>query len=435
MDRLRKMEPGRILRGLLCAYTFAFLLAALLAPDRGNMLTGLRRICTLPGQLTRDYFLSELGGVSASMLNAFLVGAVCCGLMFLPGAVVSGGTVLAYFLTVGFCTFGMSILSILPLMAGVAVYCGIRREPLGKNLNFFMFSTAVAPLITQLLFWYPQAGEGPRLTLPGAALALAAGIAFGCAMPALCAHSPAFHKGFDLYNAGPAAGFLCALFYALLYRAAGVEAPAASATLGAGEPVFAHAFCLTAFGATLLFGMALNGGLKGIGPLLMDRSVGADYARKYPAGLCLIHTGAYGLFILLWYDLTGATFTGPTLGAVFCMLACCLMGATARSVLPVMLGYFLASRLGAFPLNAQAIVVGLCFASGLAPVSNEYGWWAGAVAGALHYGLVTSVPLLHGGFCLYNGGFTAGIVCFVLIPLLERFGARPHSRSREPQGK
>ncbi len=26
--------------------------------------------------------------------------------------------------------------------------------------------------------------------------------------------------------------------------------------------------------------------------------------------------------------------------------------------------------------------------------------------GMLHFTLVTSVPLLHGGFCLYNGGFT-----------------------------
>ena len=39
----------------------------------------------------------------------------------------------------------------------------------------------------------------------------------------------------------------------------------------------------------------------------------------------------------------------------------------------------------------------------------------------MHYTLVTSVPMLHGGYCLYNGGFTAAFVCLLLIPILERF--------------
>ena len=91
------------------------------------------------------------------------------------------------------------------------------------------------------------------------------------------------------------------------------------------------------------------------------------------------------------------------------------------NVFPIMIGYFLASRVGASALNAQAIVVGLCFASGLAPVSGDYGIIAGIVAGIMHYCIVTSTPAIHGGFNLYNGGFTACIVCFVLIPVLEHF--------------
>ena len=39
----------------------------------------------------------------------------------------------------------------------------------------------------------------------------------------------------------------------------------------------------------------------------------------------------------------------------------------------------------------------------------------------LHYGLVTSVPFTHGGFLLYNGGFTAAFTCFLFIPVLEHF--------------
>ena len=37
----------------------------------------------------------------------------------------------------------------------------------------------------------------------------------------------------------------------------------------------------------------------------------------------------------------------------------------------------------------------------------------------LHYCIVTTVPSLHGGMCLYNGGFTAALVCVLFVPILE----------------
>ena len=423
--RLQKIETGRALRALMCAFTVAFAVAALLAPDRARMLTALRRICTAPAQLTRDYFKPELGGVSGAMLNCALVGAVCCGMMFLPGAQVNGGTVLAFFLTVGFGTYGMNILNMLPLLLGAFVCARIRRVPFSKQINMAMFTTAIAPLITQLLFYYPRMGDAPAFSWTGLLLALFVGLVAGCAMPALCAHSPGLHRGFDLYNAGPAAGFLCFFLYALLYRTAGVEAPAIGADLGMGERAFVNGFCLTAFALTAACGLLL-GGAKDYLVLLREIGYKADFTQKYAAGANVLHVGVYGLFIIAYYNLIGATFTGPTMGAVFCMLACCCAGATPLNVLPVMLSYGvmgLLHRLGvtAFALNAQAIVVGLCFASGLAPISGVYGPVAGAVAAMMHYALVTGLPVLHGGFNLYNGGFTAGIVCFLLVPVLEHF--------------
>ena len=435
MDRVRGMDPGRTLRAAMCAFTAAFLLAALFVPDVGEMFAGLWRICTLPAQLTKDYFKPELGSVSGAMLNCTLVGAVCCALMFLPQAKVNGGTVLGYFLTVGFCTYGMNILNIIPLMLGVAVYARIKRQSPGSLLNMFMFSTAVSPIVTQLLFYYPAMGEAPRLTLAGVALALLVGVVTGCAMPALCAHSQNFHKGYDLYNAGPAAGFLCFAIYAVLYRTLGVEAPPIAATLGDGQRLYVNAFCIAVFALCGVFGLALNRGMGDYVDLLKDSGYKSDFTAKYSAGANLMNIGVYGLFILLYYNVIGATFTGPTMGAVFCMLCCCCNGATPLNVFPIMVGYGimgLLNRIGAtaFAVNAQAIVVGLCFASGLAPISGEYGPIAGAVAGMLHCCLVTSVPAIHGGFNLYNGGFTAGIVCFLYVPILEHyFSNRRQSRT------
>lgn len=416
----------RVLRLTFCAFTLAFLLAALVAPDRADMLAGLGRILTGPAQLTKDYFKPELGGLSASMLNTALIAAICTALTFLPGANVTGATALAWFLTVGFGTYGMNPLNMLPMLLGALVYAKIRREPFAKNIHFAMFATGLSPLVTQVLLYYPDYASGPRFTLVGAGLALLVGVAVGCAMPALCAHSPALHKGHNLYNAGPAAGFLCFLLFTMLYKTAGVEAPAIAADLGEGQPLFANLFCIACFALCLSAGLILNGGVGDYLKLLRDTGYRTDFTQKFSAGSVLMNLGVYGLFILLYYNLIGATFTGPTMGAVFCMVCCFAVGATPRNVLPIMLGYGLMGllhKLGvtAFAVNSQALVIGLCYASGLAPVAGEFGFVAGIVAGLLHGCLVTSVPAIHGGFCLYNGGFTAGIVCFIFVPILEHW--------------
>ena len=424
MERIRKMDAAALLRWVMAAFTLAFFAAALLAPDRSDMLNGLGRILTLPAQLTKDYFLPELGGLSAALMNTALVAAICTALTLIPGAKVNGATALAWFLTVGFGTYGMNPLNMLPLILGVLLYAKLRRRPFAEFINLAMFSTGVSPIITQVLLYYPNAELGPRVTPLGVGLALAVGAIVGCTMPALCAHSPNFHKGFDLYNAGPAAGFLCFALYATLYKALGVEPPAIAATLGDGHRLFVNAFLGSMFALCLAAGLLINRGPGDYRSLLTDSGYKSDFTQKYSAGSCLINLGAYGLYILLYYNLIGATFTGATMGAVLCMVCCFANGATPRNTLPILAGYGIVGVLnrlgvGAFPISGQALVVGLCYASGLAPLAGEFGILAGIGAGMLHAALVTSVPAIHGGFNLYNGGFTAGIVCFLLVPVLE----------------
>ena len=80
-------------------------------------------------------------------------------------------------------------------------------------------------------------------------------------------------------------------------------------------------------------------------------------------------------------------------------------------------------------------MIGLCYANGLSPISRKYGWEYAFLAAMMHYTLVTSVPLLHGGYCLYNGGFTAGFTCFLFIPVLEHFCKTKQQRKELKAGK
>ena len=64
--------------------------------------------------------------------------------------------------------------------------------------------------------------------------------------------------------------------------------------------------------------------------------------------------------------------------------------------------------------------MGLCYANGLSPIADQYGWRYGVIAAMMHFCMVTTVPELHGAMCLYNGGFTAALVCLLMVPGLER---------------
>ena len=426
MATTEKRDTGKLVRLFLACSTLAFFLAAALVPDRGEMLAGLSQILLSPAQLTKDYF--AVGSVSGAFLNMALVGAACTALACLPGAAAKGSTIAAYFLTVGFSAWGINFLNIWPFFLGVAVHSLVRRESFAKYTDLAMFSTALCPLASELLLRYPGSGEPRGVTPGGVALMLAAGMVIGFLTPAMAAHSPSVHKGYDLYSAA-LPGVLLGLFaVAALYKTLGNTVPEIAATLGESRPEIVWTFCGVFFGLCVLAGFWFNGkSFKGYLDLLRDTGHKADFTAKYGPGLAILNVGVYGLMIVAYYIAVGASFNGVTLGIVFCMVCFGAAGAHPGNVWPIMAGYVIASlaatRLlgGVFPVNAQAILVGLCFASGLAPISGVYGWWAGVIGGVMHYILVTSIPPIHGGFSLYNGGFTALVAAVILVPQLETF--------------
>ena len=173
--------------------------------------------------------------------------------------------------------------------------------------------------------------------------------------------------------------------------------------------------------------------------LLKDSGHGADFSQKYGTAVTLMNVGVFGLFIVLYYNVAAwiggseTVFNAVTFGCIFCMLATCCSGSHPRNVWPIMVSYIAVSFLCKWisvdllglefkqAVDAQPILIGLCFANGLSPLAGKHGWWVGMIAGALHYGLVTSIPMLHGAYLLYNGGLTAAFICVIMVPVLEHF--------------
>jgi hypothetical protein len=309
----------------------------------------------------------------------------------------------------------------------------VKKEKMGGLVNAMLFSTGIAPLITELLIRYPQT-DYIGFNWLGLGLAVLVGLVIGFFLPAGLAHSPKVHKGFDLYSAALPIGMTAFFLNATLFKTMGVDLPAGAdgAQLQVASQSMVNTFCLILFGLCVVFAFILGCKPKDYWQLLKDPNLVTNFSSTYGNATFLMNVGIFGLFILAYYNAIGATFNGVTFGIIFCMLSTCNSGSHPGNVWPIMLGYVVASTVfgwlsslagGTFAMtiNAQAICVGLCYANGLSPIADKYGWQYGFLAAIMHYLLVTSVPNLHGGFCLYNGGFTAALICIILIPELERF--------------
>ena len=430
MKKIKALPESSFLKLFFGFITAAFLIGAVCMPDRKEMFSGLLTIITNPAKISTNYF--ALGGFSATFLNMALVCAICLGLYCIPEAKANNASTLAFLLTAGFSSWGINILNIWPTFLGVVLYCIVKKEKVSANVNAMLFSTGIAPLISELMLRYP--GEQVGFSFVGILLALAIGIAIGFCLPAGLAHSPKVHKGFDLYSAALPIGMTAFFLQAILYKTQGVALPAAPAaeTLQVASRLGVNIFCIAVFGLCITAAFLLGCRPKDYWKLLTDPAQVNNFSSTYGNATFLMNVGVYGLFILGYYNLVGATFNGVTFGLIFCMLACCNSGSHPFNVWPIMAGYVASSFLfgwvakltgGDFAgsINAQAIVVGLCYANGLSPIADKYGWQYGFLAAVMHYILVTSVPTLHGGYCLYNGGFTAALICLILVPQLEKF--------------
>jgi len=449
MKKLSQMEESKFLKLFFLAVSLCFLVAAFIMPDRKYIFENYVGLLMAPCKVTTNYFAF---GFATTFLNMGLVGLLCTALCFLPGAKAVNATTLGFLLTVGFGAWGINPLNMIPTILGVLLFCLVKKEKPGSQVNAMMFSTGIAPIISELLFRYPGVGKEATclgFNALGIALALCAGVIIGFFLPAGLGHAPNIHKGYNHYSAAVPIGFTAFFLRVVLYNVMlGVKIGDVSALPNLPAPwaeafYACNIFCLVLFAACIVVALLMGCKIKDYWNLMKDPGQGVSFSTKYGNAPFLMNVGVYGLMIVAYFNLAAfmdggldrmsTVWTGMTFGIVFCMLCTCNSGSHPGNVWPIMLGYVVTSYLFGWiaglmgvenysmTIANQGILIGLCYANGLSPISGKYGWAYGALAGGLHYLLVTAVPDMHGGFCLYNGGFTAALICLVLVPQLEKF--------------
>ena len=428
MKSLNKMPEDHFLKIFFTCFSLSFLAAAFFMPDRADMLPGLWRILNSPTKAATNFF--SVGGYAATFLNMGLVGLICTALYCIPGRQANNAATLVTLLTVGFGSWGIHILNIWPTILGVALHCIVKGEKLGTRTNAMLFSTGLAPFMSELMVRYP----GPDVVgihATGVFLALVIGVFVGYFLPAGLDNSPKIHKGFALYSAALPIGMTAFMLNGFLYKAMGVPVPEPISDLTVADPRICNTFCIILFSLFIIVALFMGCTPKHYIQSILSPQHVVHFGAAFGNAAMLMNAGVFGLFILGYFNLVGAEFNGIIFGSVFCMLSTCNSGSHPLNAIPIMLGYGFAEFFfqamtpfsgGEFTqyLNSQALIVGICYANGLSPIAHEYGWIYGILVAAMHFCMVTTTPQLHGGMCLYNGGFTAALVCLLILPGMER---------------
>ena len=365
MKKLNTLSASSFIKLLFAFFTVALFITAVIVPDRAQMFNGMMNITGSTIKVPTNDF--DIGGYAGSFFDAGLVCLACTLLFCLPKAKANAGSVIGFLLTMGFCFWGLNIMNMWFGILGVLAYCLVKRENPAKHVNTMLFTTALTPLYSDLLLRYPDAAAH-GFSWYGLAFAVAVGLFVGFFLPAGLPHSPNIHKGYSIYSAAIPIGFMSFFLRAVLYSLPGNEIPAAPVNHHHASWEIADAFCIAVFVICIAVAFMMGCTPKKYWQLLKD----------------------------VWPSMLGY--------ALICCIFRQIVGEEYQLV-----------------INNQTIVIGLCFANCLAPIAGKYGWWAGTIAAMLHYCIVKFVPEMHGGFLLYNGGFTSGMICLMFIPVLECF--------------
>lgn len=432
-------------------FSFFFFLSAFIAAlytgEFGSVFYDWYLIMISPCPLVTDYL--SIGGLGSAMLNAGACGMVCSLFMLGLKGESHANTLAGFFLVVAHCFYGLNFLNMWPCFLAPFLYLHLKKLNYKNNLHICMFATSFSPFISEFLFRYTQKGSYQfgelSLTWEGILLAFLFSILLGFIIPAILPGAQAWHKGYNLYNGGLAFGIFGFFVFNFMYKTMGILSMGRISRnneiynrFGHSYHLYANLFFLSIFAFCFFFGWLLNGkSIRGYRRLLKDTGHRSDFSEKYGMPLCLINIGVHGTFFLLYLNLVitftnGAGFTGPTIGVLLAALTFTAMGQHPLNVWPILLGYQLLYLVTAFfchangrevtwALSTQAYINGVAFATGLCPIVGRYGVRAGVAAGFMCASMCTATSALHGGFVLYNGGFTAGITALILIPILEHY--------------
>lgn len=380
---------------------------------RENLLNLYIQILKHPGILITDYM--QIGDLYSALFNLSLVSFINLAIIYYLKLPINGLVFAAYFVSMGFSTFGKTPLNILPIYFGGLLYCRHEKISFKNIFGIMMFSSGMAPLVSFLMF---NINIAPGYSV---LLAVGGGVSIGFLMPPLSSHMLKFHDGYNLYNVGFTGGILGNIFASLI-RGRGLEIDSQYNLSYMYD--FEIKLLLTAtFCIYIFIGYYINrNSFSGYDNLVTTGGrLLSDYILTEGFGISLMNSGILGLLALGLISFLNTPLNGALIAGVFTVFGFGAFGKHPINCIPVVLGVLLASFVKVWEYDSFNVALSALFATTLAPVAGVYGPIMGVVAGFLHLFVVNNVGYLHGGMNLYNNGFSGGMIGGVLIPVIHKF--------------
>lgn len=396
----------------------ALLLAAFavaLQPDL-SLFTGFWKIQVSPAGLITDPVC--IGGVGAALLNAALMLLGSTMLVRLQKMPFNGLSVACLFMMAGFALLGKNLLNSLPILLGGFLYSCYKEEPFSKYTYLTLFATCLSPMVSNFMLNTSMEIHSVCMILGGAVI--------GFVVPAISAYTVRIHQGYNLYNVGFAAGFVGLAMVSIL-RGFGMEFQTQSSWSTE------YSLPLTLLVVCMLLGLFVLGVILGCHSWkdyrhLLSHSgrVVADFFALEGMGATFVNMALVGLIGLLYLLMMQVPLNGPLVCCLFAMMGFGCFGKHPRNVLPVMAGAVIAaSFMPSLSLTSPGVLLATLLCTGLAPIAGQFGGLWGMAAGFLHMAIVQNTSYLYAGLNLYNNGFSAGLTCVIMIPLIEALKSEP----------
>ncbi|MDN6292631.1 MAG: DUF1576 domain-containing protein [Tetragenococcus halophilus] len=146
-------------------------------------------------------------------------------------------------------------------------------------------------------------------------------------------------------------------------------------------------------------------------------------------GAAFVNAGVVGLIGYIILIINKVEFSGVSIATLFTMMGFALMGKTIWSILPIIFGVYIYSKLTKreFITNIYPALFGTALAPIVTHTSFEFGLGilggiiAGFMAGLVIAPIANHALGFHEGYNLYNVGFSAGLVGLVLMNIFRSF--------------
>jgi len=409
------MRYRRQMYSALLCFALALIAAGLIWDGPDTVISGIRRILSMPDLLITDYVM--VGGPGAALVNSGFVTLISIALLYCSKSPPTAYTVVVVGLMSGFSLFGKNFVNILPILLGGWLYSLVKNEPFSSYSSVTLMSTALSPIVSYIAHDGGYASVGP---------AIAAGVLIGFVIPPLSSYTFKLQSGMNLYNVGFACGILGMILVpvmissgkqlkTVLYWATGYNLPFG---------IMIAALCVLLIAAGLFFSgkpvWAVWAGYRRL--LHTSGRAPSDYLRLFGGGTVMLNMGINGLIGTAYILIIGGDLNGPTLAGILCVMGFSAFGKHMRNIVPIMLGVVLGGVIMPWSLSDPSLQIAGLFCTTLAPIAGFFGWPYGILAGFLHSSVVLTTGSTLAGMNLYNNGFSGGLVAMVLYPVISAMG-------------